>query len=74
MRNLAGFFFYCLIMGQAKKESNFMPGNIIYFGDIKMGLVTLPRNLKGNTSFFRFSGTEIPEGGYITETKSTETH
>ena len=54
--------------------ANFMPGNIIYFGDIKMGLVTLPRNLKGDTSFFRFSGTEIPEGGYITETKSIETH
>ena len=54
--------------------ANFMPGNIIYFDDIKMGLITLPRNLSGDTSFFRFSGTEIPSGGYITETKSDKTH
>jgi hypothetical protein len=54
--------------------ANFMPGIVIYFDDIKIGLITLPRNLKGDNSFFRFSGTEIPEGGYITETKSTETH
>jgi hypothetical protein len=54
--------------------ANFMPGNIIYFGDIKMGLITIPRNFKGDNSFFRFSGTEVPTGGYITEMKSTETH
>ncbi|MCP5104146.1 MAG: hypothetical protein GY950_12240 [bacterium] len=51
-----------------------MPGIVIYFGDIKMGLITIPRNLKGENSFFRFSGTEIPSGGYITDMKSTETH
>ena len=54
--------------------AKFMPGIVIYFGDIKMGLITLPRNFNGDTSFFRFSGTEIPSGGYITETKSTSTH
>ncbi len=54
--------------------ANFMPGNVIYFNDIKMGLITLPRNFKGDNSFFRFSGTEIPPGGYIAETKSEETH
>lgn len=54
--------------------AKFMPGIVIYFGDIKMGLITLPRNFNGDNSFFRFSGTEIPSGGYITETKSTKNH
>lgn len=51
-----------------------MPGVIIYFEDIKMGLIVIPRNFQGDNSFFRFSGTEIPNGGYIAGKKSETTH
>ncbi|HLP47334.1 MAG TPA: hypothetical protein VK186_24260 [Candidatus Deferrimicrobium sp.] len=51
-----------------------MPGIIIYFTDIKMGLIVLPRNFQGDNSFFRFSGTEIHAGGYIAGKDLETTH
>ena len=51
-----------------------MPGVVIYFTDIKMGLIVIPRNFQGDNSFFRFSGTEIPTGGYIAGKKSETIH
>ncbi|MGD2086946.1 MAG: hypothetical protein PVH61_12255 [Candidatus Aminicenantes bacterium] len=51
-----------------------MPGNVIYFTDIKMGLVTVPRDFQGNTSYFRFTGAEVSPGSFSTVAKSEETH
>jgi len=41
-----------------------MPGSVIYFADIKMGLIAVPRDLQGNNSFFRFTGAEVPPGSF----------
>ena len=51
-----------------------MPGNVIYFADIKMGLITVPRDFQGNTSYFRFTGAEVSPGSFTTVTKSEENH
>ncbi len=54
--------------------ANMMPGNVIYFTDIKMGLITIPRDFKGNNSFFRFTGAEVAPGSFTAVTKSEENH
>lgn len=54
--------------------ANMMPGNVIYFADIKMGLITIPRDFQGNNSYFRFTGAEVAPGTFTAVTKSEETH
>jgi hypothetical protein len=54
--------------------ANLMPGNVIYFEDIKMGLITIPRDFKGNNSYFRFTGADVAPGSFTTGKKSEETH
>jgi len=51
-----------------------MPGTVIYFTNIKMGLITVPRDFQGNTSYFRFTGAEVSPGSFTTVTKSEENH
>ena len=51
-----------------------MPGSVIYFADIKMGLIAVPRDLQGNNSFFRFTGAEVAPGSFTAGKKSDETH
>ncbi len=54
--------------------ANMMPGNVIYFDDIKMGLITIPRDFKGNNSYFRFTGAEVDPGSFTAGIKSEEIH
>jgi hypothetical protein len=51
-----------------------MPGNVIYFTDIKMGLITIPRDFQGNNSYFRFTGAEVASGSFTAGIKSDETN
>jgi hypothetical protein len=54
--------------------ANFMPGNIIFFEDITMGLVSIPRDWEGNNSYFRFTGAFVGPGSFTSVKKSEETH
>lgn len=54
--------------------ADFLPGTVIYFADIKMGLISMSRDLDGDSSFLRFTDTEIREDGFISVKESKETH
>jgi hypothetical protein len=54
--------------------ASMMPGNVIYFEDIKLGLISIPRDFQGNNSYFRFTGAEVGPGSFTSLTKSEETH
>ncbi len=51
-----------------------LPGAIFYYEDIKMGLITVSTDYKGQTSYFRFTGTEVMPGGFTADTSSETTH
>ena len=51
-----------------------MPGSVIYFADIKIGLIAVPRDFQGNNSFFRFTGAEVAPGSFTTGKESDKTH
>lgn len=51
-----------------------MPGVIIYFSDIQVGFIVVPRDFKGNNSYFRFTGTIVAPGSFTALKKSEENH
>ncbi|NIM14905.1 MAG: hypothetical protein GTO45_23315 [Candidatus Aminicenantes bacterium] len=54
--------------------TEFLPGAVIYFSDIQMGLIVVPRDFKGNNSYFRFTGTIVAPGSFTAVKKSEENH
>lgn len=56
---LRGFNFY-----RGSFFADIMPGMVMYFSDIKVGLITLPRDFSGNTSYVRFTGSEVDAGSF----------
>jgi hypothetical protein len=54
--------------------TEFMPGVVIYFSDIQVGFIIVPRDFKGNNSYFRFTGTIVAPGSFTALKKSEEIH
>jgi hypothetical protein len=54
--------------------TEFLPGMVIYFSDIRIGLVVVPRDFKGNNSYFRFTGTLVAPGSFTAAKKSEVNH
>ncbi len=51
-----------------------MPGVIIYFEDIQVGFIIVPRDFQGNNSYFRFTGTIVAPGTFTSSKKSEVIH
>ncbi len=53
---------------------NGLPCNFFYFSDIEMGMLTVTKDLKGQMSFVRFTGTQFAPGSFTVSRTSQITH
>ncbi len=53
---------------------NGLPCNFFYFSDIEMGMLTVTKDLEGQMSFIRFTGTQFAPGSFAVSRTSQTTH